>query len=130
MGKCQHLQAALQCANKDHKTSKSFLTWTSGQGWRPGSTMRKVAAYCCGELGRLGGLSTLLANGRQWCVDGGDVVRGEATVKVRGAGVLRGHLAVGAAEGTGDGGERWLSSIAGGLESATLSHIRRVSHKC
>jgi hypothetical protein len=92
--------------------------------------MRKVAAYCCGELSRLGRLSALLANGRQWCVDGGDVVRGEAAVKMRGAGVLRGHLAVGAAEGTGYGGERWLPSIAGGLESAALSHVRRVGHKC
>jgi hypothetical protein len=93
--------------------------------------MRNAVAYRCGELGRLGRLSALLANGRQWRVDGGDIVRGEATVKVRRAGVLRGHLrVVAAAEGTGDRGERWLSSIAGGFESASLSHVRRVGHDC
>lgn len=93
--------------------------------------MRKAAAYCCGELGRLSRLSALLANGRQWRVYGGDVVRGKATVEVGCAGVLRGHLSVMAgAVGTGDRGERWLSCIARRLESAALLHVRRVGHNC
>lgn len=99
----------------------------------PRSTMRKATAYCGGELGRLGGLSALLANGRQWRIDGGDIVGGEAAVEVRRAGVVRGsaHLgAVGAAKRAGDGSERRLSGVAGGLEGAALSNAGREGHNC
>lgn len=42
----------------------------------------KVMTYCSAIFGRLSRLSTLLPNWRQWCTQGGNIVRGEATVKL------------------------------------------------
>ena len=72
-------------------------------------TKRATAAYRGGELGRLGRLSTLLPNWRQWGVQSGDIVGGEAAVEVP-AGIAGGrgrtHLGADAAQRTRDGSER------------------------
>ena len=74
------------------------------------------------ELGRLSGLPALLTNWRKRCAEGGDVVRGEATVKL-GAAVARGANlgAHGVAER-----ERFF---AGGAKAPRTSRIGHVYYK-
>jgi hypothetical protein len=45
----------------------------------------RICTYRCGEFGRLSGLPALLTNWRQRRTEGGNVVRGEATVQLAAA---------------------------------------------
>lgn len=81
-----------------------------------------MATYRSGEFGGLSGLPALLTNWRQRGAQGGDIVGGEAPVKLA-ADVVRRADGTNTAMESGKGG-----LVAGGPEAAAASHARGKGH--